>query len=229
MMKSRRLLLFCVHRATTNTIPSKALRPCAPIRLLSSSDSSEKQHEDYLKQLQELNDEREQLFGFTPEEEEAWKSPQVHSSKLLDAVEQARRELHSSTIIKQEADDSDYRQEQAIEHESFSPQSTLLSTQKQHKFTHLDKHNKGIHMVNVGDKIVTQRRAKASSRVVFPPQVMAAFSHENGDFVGPKGPIFETAKLAGIMAAKYVHCRTWCRCCETWSCANTTILLYSSS
>jgi hypothetical protein len=180
-----------------------------------------------LKQLQELNDEREQLFGFTPEEQEAWKSPQIHSSKLLDAVEQARRELHSSTIRKEEADDADYRQEQAIEHESFPPQSTLLSTQKQHKFTHLDKHNKGIHMVNVGDKIVTQRRAKASSRVVFPPQVMAAFSHENGDFVGPKGPIFETAKLAGIMAAKYVHCRTWCRCCETYSCTNT-ILLYSS-
>lgn len=53
-------------------------------------------------------------------------------------------------------------------------------------------------MVDVGDKPSTRRRALARARVEFPPglceQVMA------GD--GPKGPIEEVARSAGILAAK---------------------------
>lgn len=58
-------------------------------------------------------------------------------------------------------------------------------------------------MVDVGSKVPTQRNAKARSKVLLPPEVMVAFSiSEGGDLVGPKGPIFSTAKLAGIMASK---------------------------
>ena len=219
-MKSGRLLLFCVNRATTTRVTSKSIHPFNSFRLFSSSSdsSSEQQHEDYLKQLQELNDEREQLFGFTQEEQEAWKSPQVHSSTLLDAVQQARQELDSPNLKEDDDDHADYRQESAIESESaFPPHSSLLSTLQntnEHRFTHVNKEHTGVHMVNVGDKLVTQRRAKACSRVVFPPLVMTALfaTTKSGDFVGPKGPIFETAKIAGIMAAKYVmvHCVLYC-------------------
>jgi hypothetical protein len=165
-----------------------------------------------LKQLQELNDERQALFGFTQEEQEAWKSPQVHSSTLMNAVNQARQDLHHSSPQQQQQEQhyTDYRQEEAIEQQqsSFPPQSSIIAGMK-HDFTHLDSDNKGVNMVDVGDKLVTQRRAKAQSRVEFPPEVMAAFhvSSQN-ELVGPKGPIFAAAKIAGIMAAKYViECR----------------------
>jgi len=69
-------------------------------------------------------------------------------------------------------------------------------------FTHLDKDTKGVNMVDVGGKQVTARRAKARTTVVFPPEVMAAFEITGGELVGPKGPIFATAKIAGIMAAR---------------------------
>ena len=61
-------------------------------------------------------------------------------------------------------------------------------------------------MVDVGAKTVTARVAAARSRVVFPPEIMDAFSAVGGngseELVGPKGPIFSTARVAGIMAAK---------------------------
>ena len=46
--------------------------------------------------------------------------------------------------------------------------------------------------------------AKARTHVIFPPEVVEAFSSHDGtnEMVGPKGPIFATAKTAGIMAAK---------------------------
>jgi len=51
-------------------------------------------------------------------------------------------------------------------------------------------------------KDVTRRVAVAESKVVFPPEVLEAFSANTNEMVGPKGPIFATAKIAGIMAAK---------------------------
>ena len=69
--------------------------------------------------------------------------------------------------------------------------------------THLTADGKNVHMVDVGAKNVTKRVAVAESKVVFPPEVLEAFSTTQPDeMVGPKGPIFATAKIAGIMAAK---------------------------
>jgi cyclic pyranopterin phosphate synthase len=53
-------------------------------------------------------------------------------------------------------------------------------------------------MVDTGDKQVTSRRATAEAVLVVGEQVMAAV--RSGDV--PKGNVFETARLAGIMAAK---------------------------
>lgn len=53
-------------------------------------------------------------------------------------------------------------------------------------------------MVDVGDKAVTRRSALARARVVFPRGVLARVLKHGG----PKGPVVEVARVAGILAAK---------------------------
>jgi cyclic pyranopterin monophosphate synthase len=55
-------------------------------------------------------------------------------------------------------------------------------------------------MVNVGEKLVTKRTARARAAVSLPDAVLSAF--EGGDIRSPKGPVFQTAIIAGVMAAK---------------------------
>lgn len=58
-------------------------------------------------------------------------------------------------------------------------------------------------MVDVTDKAVTEREARAQARVLLPPEVRAAI--EGDEIRGPKGPVFQTAIIAGTMAAKRTH------------------------
>lgn len=68
------------------------------------------------------------------------------------------------------------------------------------KFTHLNDKNQPS-MVDVGQKQATRRTAKARSIVVMDKEIIAQL--EAGQFINPKkGPVFQTAILAGIMAAK---------------------------
>jgi cyclic pyranopterin phosphate synthase len=69
-------------------------------------------------------------------------------------------------------------------------------------FTHVDERNRPS-MVDVSDKAVTRRTAVAESRVRFPSSV-AAELRRNG-FATSKGPVFHTAIVAGVMAAKRTH------------------------
>lgn len=55
-------------------------------------------------------------------------------------------------------------------------------------------------MVNVGAKTVTHRVAQAAAIVVL-PAALAALLRE-GDIATKKGPVFQTAILAGVMGAK---------------------------
>lgn len=66
-------------------------------------------------------------------------------------------------------------------------------------FTHLDDSNQP-QMVNVGEKKTTQRLARARSIVVLDETILANL--EDNDIATKKGPVFQTAILAGIMAAK---------------------------
>jgi cyclic pyranopterin phosphate synthase len=66
-------------------------------------------------------------------------------------------------------------------------------------FSHLDPSGAPA-MVDVGGKAVTRRTARAEARVWLPAEVRGRF--EGGDIKGPKGPVFHTAILAGVMAAK---------------------------
>lgn len=65
------------------------------------------------------------------------------------------------------------------------------------EFTHLDPHG-AVRMVDVGEKPVTRRSATAAGRVLMQPGTLRLIL-EGG---ARKGNILETARLAGIMAAK---------------------------
>ena len=69
-------------------------------------------------------------------------------------------------------------------------------------FTHLDAERRPT-MVDVSAKSATQRTAVAEVRVVFPPAVAAALRDQG--LRSSKGPIFDTAIIAGVMGAKRTH------------------------
>lgn len=69
-------------------------------------------------------------------------------------------------------------------------------------FSHLDSERRPT-MVDVSDKTAGKRTAVAEARVVFPPAVGAAL-RDNG-VRSPKGPVFDTAIVAGVMGAKRTH------------------------
>ena len=58
-------------------------------------------------------------------------------------------------------------------------------------------------MVDVGDKEITKRSATAQSRVRFPAAVANALRSQG--FSTSKGPVFQTAIIAGVMGAKRTH------------------------
>jgi cyclic pyranopterin phosphate synthase len=66
-------------------------------------------------------------------------------------------------------------------------------------FSHLDAQGRP-RMVDVGAKPVTRRAAHAAAVVVLPPALAALL--RDGEISTPKGPIFQTAILAGTMGAK---------------------------
>jgi cyclic pyranopterin phosphate synthase len=68
--------------------------------------------------------------------------------------------------------------------------------------THLDSNNRPT-MVDVGTKEVTQRIAVAEARVLLPRAVALAL-RKSGHRT-KKGPVFDTAIIAGVMAAKRTH------------------------
>jgi cyclic pyranopterin phosphate synthase len=65
--------------------------------------------------------------------------------------------------------------------------------------THIDSANNPT-MVDVSEKSVSRRSATARSIVSLPTEVMEHLI--NGDLYTKKGPVFQTAIIAGIMAAK---------------------------
>jgi cyclic pyranopterin phosphate synthase len=70
------------------------------------------------------------------------------------------------------------------------------------RLSHLDARNRPA-MVDVGAKEVTARFAEAEARIRLPPAVaraLRASGHRTS-----KGPVFDTAILAGVMAAKRTH------------------------
>lgn len=70
------------------------------------------------------------------------------------------------------------------------------------KLSHIDESNRPT-MVDVSDKIATDRQAHARTIIDLPAEVVAEL---NGDEITTKkGPVFATAIIAGVMAAKKTH------------------------
>jgi cyclic pyranopterin phosphate synthase len=68
-------------------------------------------------------------------------------------------------------------------------------------FTHLDKETGNPAMVDVGEKEITQRYARASCRVILGEEIMGSLN-EASELMTRKGPVFQTAIIAGTMGAK---------------------------
>jgi cyclic pyranopterin phosphate synthase len=68
------------------------------------------------------------------------------------------------------------------------------------RFSHLDETGK-LKMVDVSDKSVTRRSAKACCTVTMKPDTLKNILEEKI----PKGDVFVCAKIAGILAAKKTH------------------------
>lgn len=66
-------------------------------------------------------------------------------------------------------------------------------------FSHLDEKGQAT-MVDIGEKKISRRTATARSIVVLPADVLEQLS--DGDIHTKKGSVFQTAIIAGIMAAK---------------------------
>ena len=67
----------------------------------------------------------------------------------------------------------------------------------QNQFTHINQDGKA-NMVDVTDKIVTERQAIAEAFIEMAPETLAMIINGNHH----KGDVFATARIAGIMAAK---------------------------
>ena len=70
------------------------------------------------------------------------------------------------------------------------------------KLSHIDERNRPA-MVDVGDKSASERQAHARTVVHLPAAVTAAI--DGDEIQGKKGPVFATAIIAGVMAAKRTH------------------------
>ncbi|MDR2215446.1 MAG: cyclic pyranopterin monophosphate synthase MoaC [Nevskiaceae bacterium] len=80
--------------------------------------------------------------------------------------------------------------------------STSSKSAKSSRLTHLDAANRPA-MVDVGDKAVSRREAVAEASVTLPTEVARALA-DSGHRT-KKGPVFDTAVIAGVMAAKRTH------------------------
>jgi cyclic pyranopterin monophosphate synthase len=78
----------------------------------------------------------------------------------------------------------------------------VLADNPMTRLSHIDKDNQPT-MVDVSDKTATSRAAHARTTVRFPAAVVARFA--DGDIQTAKGPVFATAIIAGVMAAKRTH------------------------
>lgn len=141
--------------------------------------------------LHELKLEREEIFGFSHKDHSAWgnlaNGTEKLSASFMEEIKQARADVAAEEQLELQGINNNQ--------EAYDEGSRRL--------THLSKDGKSLNMVDVGQKAATQRMARAETKVLFPPEVVEAFTLNNdNDLIGPKGPIFATAKVAGIMAAK---------------------------
>lgn len=158
--------------------------------------------------MEELKHEREDLFGFTVEDHDAWGNAGNPNDSLppslMKSVEQARAQAAALDGYAPSNQGSIGEDPNFISEDMGSNDGISYDEPSHHGLTHLSEDGASVNMVGVGHKTVTKRVARAETRMMLPPEVLQAFegSKTEEELVGPKGPIFATAKIAGIMAAK---------------------------
>ena len=70
------------------------------------------------------------------------------------------------------------------------------------KLSHVDKNNKP-RMVDISEKLKSERNAHAQSIIFLPDEVASQIT--GMEITTKKGPVFSTAIIAGVMAAKNTH------------------------
>ncbi|MEN9705040.1 MAG: molybdenum cofactor biosynthesis protein [Pseudomonadota bacterium] len=78
----------------------------------------------------------------------------------------------------------------------------MATARKRSALTHLDAANRPT-MVDVGDKTITRREASAEALVDLPPDVARELRRTGHKT--KKGPVFDTAIIAGTLAVKRAH------------------------
>jgi cyclic pyranopterin phosphate synthase len=83
---------------------------------------------------------------------------------------------------------------------SFAIHLYVIMITPEKTFTHIDPDTNYPTMVDVSDKLVTKRTARAQSIVILGEDIMKHL--QGNDIQTKKGPVFQTAIIAGTMAAK---------------------------
>lgn len=78
----------------------------------------------------------------------------------------------------------------------------LINYKLMAKLSHINRENLP-EMVGVSEKSITLRRARARAQLRVTDEIMAQI--EGSEMSSKKGPVFQTAVLAGVMAAKRTH------------------------
>ena len=183
-----------------NRPPVDMYEPEPSTRNLETSDaatSTLSKPDDSDEEKEKMYETRAKVYGFTSEDYAGWTNAgtnHTHDESFMEKLRAAREEQERTTV-----DDHTKKTKQQSKIKPISKRNENDET-----FTHLSPSGDAVSMVDVGAKAVTARMAKARTHVIFPPEVVEAFSSHDGtnEMVGPKGPIFATAKTAGIMAAK---------------------------
>jgi len=198
MLVRRRLLPVFAAQGACITPP-----PCRSFAADHNRDA-ELSHKMFKEQLQELQEEREALYAFSKEEIHHWSTSVSMKSNNDDetaTLQETIEKLQREAAYTNSGNDVSINNEKGSDNVS----SLVIPEEDDSAFTHLTTSGSKATMVDVGDKAVTRRTAKARTKVWFPPEVISAFASYGGtssEVIGPKGPIFETARLAGIMGAK---------------------------
>jgi len=211
--------MICIRMVTARRLGfcSSGLRPSdfgnfgaqtRQIERLFSSDRKDgsDHHAEFLKQIQEMNEERETLFNFSEEEYSSWseegKKPIIVSEEEPVTIP----DVPQSSIWEEMSKSTQTTPTPSLSSLTPPPSSTTQSQiPNPQPFTHLNPTTNQIRMVPITHKKHTIRVASATTTVHFPPQVSALLKlSENNlyDATTPKGPIFSSAQIAGIMAVK---------------------------
>eukprot|EP00934_Nitzschia_sp_Nitz4_P006769 Nitzschia sp. Nitz4//scaffold109_size72162//19781//21066//NITZ4_005839-RA/size72162-snap-gene-0.95-mRNA-1//1//CDS//3329532742//6759//frame0 len=174
----------------------------------------------YEQDMEDLHAEREALFKFSAEEKHAWgtmasKPDATLSPQLMQEIARARQahfEVENQPPIPEAPSSvppSSPPPPPSSSTQFMQPEPKVITPDSSHhpSFSHVSHDGASVHMVDVGSKQVSTRTATAQTKVLLPSSVLEAFADGEPvsnvtELVGPKGPIFATAKVAGIMAAK---------------------------